>query len=131
MLGVQTGVVKLEHALLTRVAQEPSLVQLLTHLVGGPRNVRDVGKTDLAGSHRRGTVGQSLQLLADADPIGGGAAGHVAGGLDPLDRAVEPLLFVLIRPGEPGRDKREHELVLIHLDTATSEPFGHLGTGLG
>ncbi len=131
MLGVQTGVVKLEHALLASVAQEPGLVKLLTDPGCSPRDVRDVGETDLAGSHRRRALGQPLQLLADADPIGGGAAGHVAVGLDPLDRTVEALQLVLIGPGEPGRDQREHELVLIHLDAATSEPFRHLRTGLG
>ena len=41
----------------------------------------------------------------------------------------EALSVVLVGLGEPGRDQRPVQLVLVHLDTATNEIVEHFGAG--
>src|SRR6266849_1634207 len=50
-----------------------------------------MSEANLAHAERGSALAQTLQLLAGADAIGGGAAGHVAAFLEPGDRAVEAL----------------------------------------
>ena len=72
-------------------------------------------EADLACSQSRQAPTEALHLLANADAIGGSAAAHVAGRLEPRDRAVVALLVEFIGPGELGGETGEVELLLIDL----------------
>src|SRR5207245_4496178 len=106
MAGVNAGLAKLGHALLARVAQERGLVKALADRRRGPGDMREVRKPDLSGQHRRLASVQAIQLLAGADPIRGGATGHVTVGLDPGGRALEAVVLALVGLGEAGRHPR-------------------------
>src|SRR5437899_1649669 len=68
--------------------------------------------------------------FAGAQTGGNRAAGHVASGLDAGEGTYEALSVVLVGLGEPGRDQRPVQLVLVHLDPPTDEIVDHLGAGL-
>src|SRR5260370_3856081 len=92
MLGVETGVAETSHALFARVAQKPYFIKLLARLGRRPGDVHEVSETDLSHSQCTPALPEIVKLLADADSIGGSAAGQRACGLDPGCRAFKPLL---------------------------------------
>src|SRR6266852_617991 len=87
-----------------------------------------MSEANLAHAERGSALAQTLQLLAGADAIGGGA-GHVAAFLEPGDRAVEALLVVLIGLGEVARHPRELELEHIDAVAEADQPLAELGSG--
>jgi len=127
MPGVDAGLAELGHAFLARMAQEGGLVEAFADLRRGVGDMRKVCKSNLTGLHRRHALVQSLQLLAGTDTRGNGTAGHVAHRLDTGEGTYEALSVVLVGLGEPGRDHRPNQLVLVHLDPTTDEIIDHLG----
>src|SRR5216684_825873 len=88
-----------------------------------------MSEANLAHAERGSALAQTLQLLAGADAIGAGAAGHVAAFLEPGDRAVEALLVVLIGLGEVARHPRELELEHIDAVAEADQPLAQLRPG--
>src|SRR6266852_8285358 len=88
-----------------------------------------MSEANLAHAERASALAQTLQLLAGADAIGGGAAGHVAAFLKPGDRAVEALLVVLIGLGEVARHPRELDLEQIDRVAEANQPLAEPGLG--
>src|SRR5216683_4976061 len=121
MPSVSAGVAESEHAHLAGLAKQLGLVEAIAEGSGSPRDQCEVAEPDLAGLHSCGALAEAVQLLADADPIAGGAATHMAIGLDPRDRAVKALFFVLVGLGISGGEDRELELVLIDLPTPADQ----------
>src|SRR5207245_4644264 len=114
-----------------RVAKERALVKALADRGRSPGDMREVCKPDLPGQHGRLAFSQLFQLFSGADPIRGGAAGHMAIGFDPGDGAVEALLVVLLGLGELGRKAGEVELELIHRQPDADHLRRDLGSGFG
>src|SRR6266567_7914252 len=90
-----------------------------------------MGKADLPRGNRLCALIESFQLLANTDPVGGGPAAHVAGGLEAGDGAVEALLVVLVGLGELGGQEGELDLVSVDAQPAADELLEDLGAGLG
>ena len=92
--------------------------------------MREVCKANLTCGEGGHALVQSLQLLAGAESGGNRAARHVAHRLDAGEGTDEALSVVFIGLGEPGRDHRPNQLVLVHLGPARDEIVDHLGAGL-
>ena len=90
--------------------------------------MREVGETDLTHSQRSPALAQVVKLLADADSIGGGAAGQVAVGLDPGDRAVKALLVVLIGFDEGRGHFGELEVEHVDGEGELSQPLAEISS---
>ena len=91
------------------------------------RDQGQVGEADLACGQGHAALTQAIQvpkLLANTDPIGGGAAGHVAVGLEPRDRAVTALLIGLLGAGKIARHVRELDLEQIDGVAEADQPLG-------
>src|SRR6266852_4178866 len=121
MPSVSAGVAESEHAHLAGLAKQLGLVEAIAEGGGSPRDQCEVAEPDLAGLHSCGALAEAVQLLADADPIAGSAATQMAVALDPRDRAVEALFFVLVGLCIGGGEDRELELVLIDLQSASDQ----------
>src|SRR5260370_28628867 len=104
MPGVSAGVAESEHAHLAGLPKQLGLVEAIAEGSGCPRDECEVTEPDLAGLHCSRALPEADQLLSHADPIAGSTATHIALGLDPRDRAVEALFFVLVGVGvsRPG-----------------------------
>src|SRR5216683_3146505 len=131
MPSVSAGVAESEHAHLAGLPKQLGLVEAIAEGSGSPRDQCEVPEPDLTGLHSSGALAEAVQLLSDADPIAGGAATHVAVGLDPRDRTVEALFFVLVGLGIGGGKDRELELVLVDLLTAADQLSSDLLAGPG
>src|SRR5258706_674627 len=131
MLGVSAGVAESEHAHLAGLAKELGLVEAIAEGSGSPRDQGEVAEPDLAGLHRSGALAEAVQLLADADPIARSNATHMATCLDPRDRAVEALFFVLVGVGIGRSEDRELELVLVDLQSTPDQLRSDLLAGPG
>ena len=124
---MHAGVAEPPNAELGRLAQLLALIQALADSRRGPRDQGEVGKANLTSSQRHTALAQAFQvreLLADTDPIAGGATAHVAVGLDPRDGAVESLLVVLIGLGEVARHVGELDLEKIDRVAEANKSFG-------
>src|SRR6266849_4120402 len=131
MPSVSASVAESEHAHLAGLAKQLGLVEAIAEGSGSPRDQCEVTQPDLAGLHSCGALAEAVQLLADADPIAGSAATQMAVGLDPRDRAVEALFFVLVGLGIGGGKDRELELVLVDLPTPAGQLNSDLLAGAG
>src|ERR1700674_5789379 len=101
---VHTGVAEASHAELGRLLEQPGLIEAGANGICRSRQEREVGKTDAALGQCRCALRKTVELLAGADAISGGATRKVAVGLNPGDGTVEALLVVLVGLGELGGD---------------------------
>src|SRR5216683_1114103 len=131
MPSVSAGVAESEHAHLAGLPKQLGLVEAIAEGSGSPRDQCEVAEPDLAGLHSGGALAEAVELLSDADPIAGGAATHMAVRLDPRDRTVEALFFVLVGLGISGGKDRELELVLIDLLSPADQLSSDLLAGPG
>src|SRR6202163_3302123 len=93
---VVADVVDLAGRVVPRLGQELGLVETAADEIGRPGHRLEMGKADLAVSHRLDGLGQALQVLADRNQVGGGNPGQVAVEANPLDRRDEAIRVVLV-----------------------------------
>ena len=78
-------------------------------VLGGPSDDRDMLVAEVAPRKRFFGLGQALELLADLNPLGGGASRQLAFPLQPGDdaqRAVGSVLTGFVEPAHPGCEGR-------------------------